>query len=288
MHPALAGLAGGVIIAAMNMIGASLVLLIRDPSDDVLGGSLGFAAGIMTSAAFTSLFIPGIEHASQASYRAVSVFGVRVAGIAPVIVGFLAAVVVFDNGDAVLSRIGQSVGARVTADGGVTRDGPETVMEWFDINTDVSRQRVYGLFIFIAAITLHNMPEGMAVGVAYGAGNIANAVTLTLAIGMQNIPEGFAVSVAVLGIGLQQRWYAVVTGIRAGLVEIPITVFGAWVVAVASPLLPYAMGFAGAGMLYVIVSEVVPQAHDRGDERATTLGFMAGAGLMLTLDVVIA
>ena len=143
------------------------------------------------------------------------------------------------------------------------------------------------VLLFTVAITLHNMPEGLAVGVGFGSGDIGNAVSLMLAIGIQNIPEGLAVSVAAVNAGLGRRWYAAVAGIRAGLVEIPLAVFGAWAVVVAAPLLPYAMGFAAGGMLYVIGDEIIPETHAHGYERIATLGFMTGAALMLTLDVVL-
>ena len=141
------------------------------------------------------------------------------------------------------------------------------------------------VLLFTVAITLHNMPEGLAVG--FGSGDIANAVSLMLAIGIQNVPEGLAVSVAAINAGFGRRWYAAVAGIRAGLVEIPLAVFGAWAVTVAAPLLPYAMGFAAGGMLYVIGDEIVPETHSRGYARVATLGFMVGAALMLTVDVVL-
>lgn len=288
LHPAIAGLFGGVIIASLNMVGALLILVFRNPTEKTLDSALGFGAGIMTSAAFTSLIIPGIEYASHESYTPVSIFGVKLLGVIPVLIGFLAAVVVFNKGGRFITKAGESISSGVTADGGTVIDGEDAVKKWFGVDDSVPNRRVYGLLFFIAAITLHNMPEGMAVGVAYGSGNIGNALTLTLAIGLQNIPEGFAVSIAALNAGLHRRWYAAVTGIRAGLVEVPITVLGAWVVVVISPLLPYAMGFAGAGMLYVIVIEILPQAHERGFEQETTTWFMVGAALMLTLDVAIA
>lgn len=108
-----------------------------------------------------------------------------------------------------------------------------------------------------------------------------------LAIGTQNVSEGLAVSVAAINAGLGRRWYAAVAGIRAGLVEIPLALFGAWAVTVASPLLPYAMGFAAGGMLYAIGDEIVSETHSRGYERVATIGLMIGAAVMLTLDVVL-
>jgi ZIP family zinc transporter len=109
-----------------------------------------------------------------------------------------------------------------------------------------------------------------------------------LAIGIQNIPEGLAVSVSARDAGLGSSFYAVVAGVRAGVVEIPLAVFGAVAVTVAAPLLPYAMGFAAGGMLFVISHEIVPRTHSRGNEHVATMGLMVGLAVMLTLDVVLA
>jgi ZIP family zinc transporter len=155
-------------------------------------------------------------------------------------------------------------------------------------DADGSNARLMSVLLFTVAITLHNMPEGLAVGVGFGSGDVSNAIALMLAIGIQNVPEGLAVSVAAINAGLGRSTYAAFAGIRAGIVEIPLALFGAWAVAVAAPLLPYAMGFAAGGMLYVIGDEILPETHSRGYERVATWGFMIGAALMLTLDVVLA
>jgi ZIP family zinc transporter len=142
-----------------------------------------------------------------------------------------------------------------------------------------------GVLLFIVAITLHNMPEGLAVGVGFGGGSLNDALALMFAIGIQNIPEGLAVAVAARNAGMGSLWYAAFTGIRAGVVEIPLALFGAWAVHVAAPLLPYAMGFAAGAMLFVILDEIVPETHTRGNERVATLGTMVGVLVMLILDM---
>jgi ZIP family zinc transporter len=117
---------------------------------------------------------------------------------------------------------------------------------------------------------------------------IGAAVSLMLAIGIQNIPEGLAVSVAAVNAGLDRRLYAVVTGLRSGLVEIPLAVLGAVAVATVEPLLPYAMGFAAGAMLFVISDEIIPETHRSGHERIATLGLMGGTIVMLYLDIALA
>jgi ZIP family zinc transporter len=139
--------------------------------------------------------------------------------------------------------------------------------------------------LFVLAITLHNMPEGLAVGVGFGSGNLEDAIPLMLAIGIQNIPEGLAVSVAAVNAGLERRSYAVFAGLRSGIVEIPLAVLGALAVSVVEPMLPYAMGFAAGAMLFVISDEIIPETHTRGYERTATLGLMGGVIVMLYLDV---
>lgn len=145
--------------------------------------------------------------------------------------------------------------------------------------------KMASVVLFIIAITIHNMPEGLAVGVGFGSGDLGTAIPLMLAIGIQNIPEGLAVSIAAVNAGLRNTTYATFTGIRAGLVEIPLAVFGAWAIQYATALLPYAMGFAAGAMLFVISDEIVPETHANGNERVATFGTMIGVIVMLYLDV---
>jgi ZIP family zinc transporter len=144
---------------------------------------------------------------------------------------------------------------------------------------------VKAVWLFILAITLHNMPEGLAVGVGFGSGDLPNALKLMVAIGLQNIPEGLAVAVSALSVGLGSYFYAGFVGVRAGLVEIPLAVLGAVAVQLAAPILPYAMGFAAGAMLYVLSDEIVPETHRKGHERVATMGTMLGIVVMLVLDM---
>jgi zinc transporter ZupT len=284
--PVMQGLAGGVVIAFMNLVGASVVLVWRDPTEKWLDGALGFAAGVMLSASFTSLLLPGIEFASEPGYRAIQLGGIALAGVVPVLIGFFLGVAVLDRGERWVRYVGPLISNRLVSDEARTDGGDGIVGR--AVESGSLNARVMSVLLFTVAITLHNMPEGLAVGVGFGSGNVSEGIALMIAIGVQNIPEGLAVSVAAINAGLGRRWYAAVAGIRAGLVEIPLALFGAWAVTVAAPLLPYAMGFAAGGMLYVIGDEIVPQTHSRGHERVATLGLMVGAALMLTLDVVLA
>ncbi|MFB6087642.1 MAG: ZIP family metal transporter [Haloarculaceae archaeon] len=252
---------GGAVIASLNLLGASLVFVWRDPSERALDAALGFAAGVMLAASFTSLILPGIEATPGESPI-------------PVLFGVALGALFLDRADVVVPHAHFLLTGRKRDDAADPGD-----------SVPVDDERLASVVLFILAITLHNMPEGLAVGVGFGSGDIGNAVALMLAIGIQNVPEGLAVSVAAINAGLDRRAYAVITGIRSGLVEIPLVLVGALAVVFAASLLPYAMGFAAGAMLFVISDEIVPETHTRGNERVATLGLMAGVIIMLYLDV---
>lgn len=244
--PILQGLVGGLVIAALNMFGALLVLVWRKPSEKLLNAGLGVAAGVMLTASFTSLIIPGVEYG----------------GVVAVMIGMGLGAVALAAADQWIPHLHMIKG----------REGGNV-------------SALKAVWLFIIAITLHNMPEGLAVGVGFGSGDLANAIPLMLAIGIQNVPEGFAVAISARNAGMASTSYAAYTGIRSGLVEIPLALFGAWAVQLARPILPYAMGFAAGAMLYVISSEIIPETHRNGYTRIATASLMLGAMLMLYLDV---
>ena len=260
-NPVFQGFIGGVVIAGLNLAGALLVFVWPDPSERVLDGALGFAAGVMLAAAFTSLIIPGIELYSGGNP-------------VPTLVGVALGVAFLDQADALIPHAHYLLTGRKRTD----EANPSSSLP-------LDNERLAPVVLFVLAITLHNMPEGLAVGVGFGSGNLEDAIPLMLAIGIQNIPEGLAVSVAAVNAGLERRSYAVFAGLRSGIVEIPLAVLGALAVSVVEPMLPYAMGFAAGAMLFVISDEIIPETHTRGYERTATLGLMGGVIVMLYLDV---
>ena len=187
-NPIVQGLIGGLTITLLNLIGAPVVLVWRRPSEQMLDAMLGFAAGVMLAASFTSLILPGIAHG----------------GIGPVLVGIALGALALDLADHFMPHLHAVMG----------REGQPTA-------------RIKAVWLFILAITLHNMPEGLAVGIGFGSDDLPNALKLMLAIGIQNIPEGLAVSVSALNAGMGSYFYASLVGVRAGLVEIPLALFGA-------------------------------------------------------------
>jgi ZIP family zinc transporter len=240
------GFMGGVIITLMNTIGALLVLVFRRVSPRFLDASLGFAAGVMLTASFTSLILPGIEYG----------------GIIRVMIGIVLGALTLDLADHLIPHMHFIMG----------KEG-------------LKSERIKAVWLFIIAITLHNAPEGLAVGVGFGAEKISDAIVLMLAIGIQNIPEGLSVSLSSMNAGMGKRFYASFVGIRAGMVEIPLAVLGAWAVTTMQTILPYAMGFAAGAMIYVISDEIIPETHRQGHERLATFGTLAGVLVMLYLDV---
>lgn len=248
LPPWILGLLGGLATTVFNSLGALLVLVWPRPPARAVNTMLGFAAGVMLTASFTSLILPGIEEG----------------GLLPVVVGIGLGALFLTFADRVIPHLHLERG----------KEG-------------ISAERIRTVWLFILAITLHNMPEGLAVGVGLGSGDLARGFQLTLAIGLQNIPEGLAVAASALGAGMGSTFYAGIVGIRAGLVEIPLALLGAVAVEMARPLLPYAMGFAAGAMLYVIFDEIIPETHRQGRERLATLGFLLGAVVMLILDVVL-
>jgi ZIP family zinc transporter len=245
----LASLAAGLATA----LGALPVLFSRNASVRTENAMLGFAAGVMTSASFLSLILPAMEHARDAGA------GTALAGLI-VAAGILL-------GAAAVHLINEYV--------------PH---EHFILGREGGDPAALGrIWLFVMAITLHNFPEGMAVGVGYGGGDIAKGNVLALGIGLQNIPEGLAVAVALVANGYSRR-FAFGTATLTGLVEPVGGLIGAGAVALASTLLPWGLAFAAGAMLYIISHEIIPETHRRGFQNAGTVGFLIGLVAMFYLD----
>lgn len=262
--PALMALLAGLVTWGFTSVGAGMVFASREFSRRSLDTMLGFAAGVMIAASFWSLLDPALNMARPAWGRLAFV---------PAALGFLAGAGVLRLMDILLPHLHPLEGFA---------DGPP------------SRLPRSALLIF--AITLHNIPEGLAVGVAFGAAalgdpvaaasgaNLAGALTLMFGIGLQNLPEGMAVSVPLLREGFSRR-RAFFYGQLSGVVEPIAAVLGAVVAAVAAPALPYALAFAAGAMIFVVVEEVVPEAQASGHGDAATMGLIAGFVIMMILDV---
>ena len=246
---------------AVTAAGAAGVFLARDISRRTLDIMLGFASGVMIAASFFSLLAPSIELAEN----------LGVAGWIPAVAGFLLGGGFLLAVDRILPHL--HVGEPAEAAEGLKTSWQRSVL-------------------LTLAITLHNFPEGLAVGVAFGAAasglansSISSAVALAVGIGIQNFPEGLAVAAPLRREGLSRR-KSFLLGQASGLVEPIAGVIGAAAVLFIQPILPYALAFAAGAMIYVCVEELIPEAK-RAPEHSdlVTIGVMGGFAIMMLLDV---
>lgn len=244
----------------VTALGAAMVFFFKTIDRRVLDGMLGFAGGVMIAASFWSLLAPAIE-LSEA---------MGLIPWVPPLVGFLLGAIFLRGVDMVLPHL--------------HIEYETTEAEGIKVNWKRS-------ILLVLAITLHNIPEGLAVGVGFGAvaagipsAGLAGAIALAIGIGLQNFPEGAAVSIPLRRDGMS-RSKAFFYGQASGLVEPIAGVLGAALVLVMRPILPYALAFAAGAMIFVVAEEVIPESRREGNEHIATLGLMAGFAVMMTLDV---
>jgi ZIP family zinc transporter len=259
-HPVIQALLGTGFTWGMTALGAATIFFGRRMNQKVLDWMLGFAAGVMIAASYWSLLAPAIELSAEQAVPA----------WLPAVTGFLLGGVFLRGLDKVLPHLHLSA--------------PDEEVE--GIETTWRRTT-----LLILAITLHNVPEGLAVGVAFGAAasdlptaTVAGAVVLALGIGIQNFPEAMAVAMPLRRAGmsrLKSFWY----GQLSGIVEPLAGVVGAAAVITSRAILPYALAFAAGAMIFVVVEDIVPEAQCRGHTDLATMGAMIGFAVMMTLDV---
>jgi len=242
----------------LTALGASFVFFFKNMNRVVLDGMLGFTGGVMVAASFWSLLAPSIEMSEGEGFNKVfpAAFGF-----------FLGALFIF---------------------------GLDKVLPHIHINfkeTEGIKSPWQRTTLLVLAITLHNIPEGLAVGVLFGGvaagipeASIAGAVTLAIGIGIQNFPEGIAVSMPLRRMGMS-RWKSFMYGQSSALVEPIAAVVGAVAVTFFTPLLPYALAFAAGAMIFVVVEEVIPETQQDKNTDIATMGFIGGFIVMMTLDV---
>lgn len=260
LHPLLLAAGGGLFTWSVTALGAASVLFVRKVSAKLLSTMLGFSAGVMVAASFFSLLNPAIGLA-------------RELGLPPwwpACSGFLLGCVLLRLVDLVIPHL--------------HLDRPVSQAE--GIKTNWKRTT-----LLVLAITLHNIPEGLAVGVAFGAvaahlpsADLQAAIALAIGIGIQDFPEGLAISMPLRASGFS-KWKSFMVGQLSGAVEFIAAILGAAAVYLARPILPYALSFAAGAMIFVVVEELIPesQSGDHGD--IATVGFVVGFTLMMLLDV---
>ncbi len=258
INPILAALYATLFTWFLTALGASFVFFFKGMNRTVLDGMLGFTGGVMIAASFWSLLSPAIEMSEGEGF----------VKVIPAAVGFLlGALFIF---------------------------GLDKVLPHLHINfkeTEGMKSPWQRTTLLVLAITLHNIPEGLAVGVLFGGvaagipeASIAGAVTLAIGIGIQNFPEGIAVSMPLRRMGMS-RWKSFMYGQSSAIVEPIAGVLGAVAVTFFTPLLPYALAFAAGAMIFVVVEEVIPETQQDKNTDIATLGLIGGFIVMMTLDV---
>ena len=260
LHPVLQAFLATCFTWFLTALGAAGVFFTRTVDKKILDPMLGFAGGVMIAASYWSLLAPALEMAEQQG---------QITWV-PAAVGFLLGGVCLRLVDRFLPHL--HLYAPIEEAEGISTTWRRTTL-------------------LILAITLHNIPEGLAVGVAFGAvaagipaATLPAAIALAMGIGIQNFPEGMAVAMPLRREGISRFksfWY----GQLSGLVEPVAGVLGAAAVLVARPILPYALAFAAGAMIFVVVEEVVPESQASGNADLATMGLMVGFTVMMILDV---
>lgn len=260
IDPVLAALLATLFTWGLTALGASLVFLFRGMNRAFFDGMLGFTGGVMVAASFWSLLAPGIEMSPGEGFEKVI----------PAVIGFSGGALFIFGLDKVLPHL--HVNFKESQKEGVKTPWHKSIL-------------------LTLAITLHNIPEGLAIGVLFGGvsagfhgASIGGAVALAIGIGLQNFPEGFAVAMPLRRQGLS-RWKSFNFGQLSAIVEPMAAVLGAWAVMTFKPVLPYALCFAAGAMIFVVVEEVVPESQQSDYTDISTLGFIGGFMIMMTLDV---
>ncbi|WP_347861110.1 ZIP family metal transporter [Salimicrobium sp. PL1-032A] len=259
LNPVLTALLGTLFTWGMTALGASLVFFVKGGNQKFLDSMLAFAGGVMIAASYWSLLAPAIEQSSGGSTPE----------WLPAVVGFML--------------------------GGILLLFIDNIMPMVDLDRymsdikNVKAKNRTALLMF--SMTLHNIPEGLAVGVAFGAvaadgsgAALAGAVALAVGIGIQNFPEGAAVSMPLYREGMGRK-KSFMFGQFSGMVEPIAAVIGASAVLIIEPLLPYALSFAAGAMIFVVAKEIIPGSHEKGNVNTASMSLMVGFAIMMMLDV---
>ena len=239
-------------VGGATVIGALLGFIFKRVSHKFSDIVLAFAAGVMLAAAVLGLVIPSLEYGGKF-------------GWITTVIGVFVGAICLNLTDRLVPHLHKLAGAEDE-----THD-----------NKNIGK-----VMLFVSAIAIHNLPEGIAAGVGFGSGNVADAMLIAGGIALQNIPEGMVIIGPMLAAGVKPRRTFVIAAIT-GLVEVVGTLIGYFAVNVASVILPFALAFAGGTMLYVISDEMIPETHAHGHQRGATFALLFGFCLMLVSDVLL-
>lgn len=261
LDPVVQALIGTTFTWGMTALGAALVFTTKNINQRFMDSMLGFAGGVMIAASYWSLLAPAIEMGEDGTLPS----------WVPAAVGFLLGGVFLYAVDKILPHL-----------------HPNASLETAEGYHPAKRKKSS---LLILAITLHNIPEGLAIGVAFGAvaagfptASLTGAIALAIGIGIQNFPEGLAVSMPLRRDGLSRR-KSFMYGQFSGMVEPVAAVIGAFAVVLVEPLLPYALSFAAGAMIFVVVEEVIPSSQEEGNSDLASMSLMGGFTIMMILDV---
>ncbi|MGN0149101.1 MAG: ZIP family metal transporter [Clostridia bacterium] len=215
---------------------------------------LGFAAGVMLAAAVLGLIIPATEYGGKMN-------------IFIVIIGIMAGAVFLSLIDRIVPHLHHLAGVDKEKHGSDT-------------------EHLNKILLFVMAIAIHNLPEGIAAGVSFGTGNIGDALTVAGGIALQNIPEGMVIIAPMLAAGISKKRTFLIA-LSTGLVEVAGTLIGYFAISLSTAILPFALAFAGGTMLYVISDEMIPETHSHGYEKGATYSLLVGFCVMLFMDIML-
>ena len=239
-------------VGGATVIGALIGFIFKGISHKFSDIVLSFAAGVMLAAAVLGLVIPSLEYGGKY-------------GIAITVIGIFAGALCLNLIDKVVPHLHKLMGA----------DGEQ------HNNANLNK-----VLLFVTAIAIHNLPEGIAAGVGFGSGNVSQAFMIAGGIALQNIPEGMVIIAPMLAAGVSPK-RTFICALMTGLVEVVGTLIGYFAVSVSTIILPFALAFAGGTMLYVISDEMIPETHAHGSERGATYALLVGFCIMLVSDVLL-
>ncbi len=239
-------------VGGATVFGALIGFIFKNISHKFSDIVLSFAAGVMLSAAVLGLILPSLEYGGKL-------------GIIVTIAGIFAGALCLNLIDKLVPHLHKLVGAEVEAHN----------------NANLSK-----VLLFVTAIAIHNLPEGIAAGVGFGSGDVSGALMIAGGIALQNIPEGMVIIGPMLAAGVTPK-KTFVAAMATGLVEVVGTLIGYFAVSVSTAVLPFALAFAGGTMLYVISDEMIPETHAHGSERGATYALLVGFAIMLAADVLL-
>ncbi|MBR6633934.1 MAG: ZIP family metal transporter [Clostridia bacterium] len=242
-------------VGSATVLGALLGFIFKGATHKFSDIVLSFAAGVMLSAAVIGLILPSLEKGGRLSLL------ITVAGV-------LCGALCINLVDKLVPHLHR-----------ITGTGNE------EVHTKRNEQ-LNKVLLFVIAIAIHNLPEGIAAGVGFGAGNNAEAMTIAFGIALQNVPEGMVIIAPMLATGMS-RGRTLVIAMFTGVIEVVGTLLGFFAVSLSEAILPFALAFAGGTMLYVISDEMIPETHAHGNESGATYSLIAGFLLMLVFDVLL-